>query len=50
MPHAQLRGCPDMSRLGRFRHSAAAMARAKAQYSEFKCLLPMSSGKPTIFR
>jgi hypothetical protein len=49
MLHAQVRGWPDLSGLGRFRHSAAAIARAKSRYSEFSCLLQTSSVKPTTF-
>src|SRR3954465_3591063 len=36
MPHAQVRGWPEASGLGRLRHKAAAMARASSAYSSFR--------------
>jgi hypothetical protein len=49
IPHAHVRGCPEVSGLGRFLHSAAVIARARSQYSEFRCLSQTSLIKPTIF-
>src|SRR3954469_24969308 len=36
MPQAQVRGCPELSGLGRLRQRAAVMARARSRYSSFR--------------
>jgi len=49
MPHAHVRGCPEVSGLGRFLHSVAVIARVNSLYSEFRRLSQNSLVKPAIF-